>query len=501
MDRSVFVLGLVPSVSSYSEFRNLLVNTSQGLVHGIQVNDNVNAFLGLPYAEPPVGELRWKPPQPLRASKGHDIFDASHFGNSCYQFQYALFYDPSRPDTDLYGSPTPQSEDCLTLNVFVPRSTPSQGNKSMPVFVWQHGGGFVEGSSSLPIYNASKFVEEARDIIVVTTNYRMSLFGFPNTPGLPPDGQNLGIRDQRAALEWVRDNIAAFGGDPDRIVHGGQSAGAGITDVLAYQYPEDPIFKGIVLQSGTVQLVNFQQYTTDSEFIRVAKNVGCTNNSNRKQELECMKTIRFHRLSTAISNKSINAYGDPNGGSPCVDNVTVFSREEYINRTLNGRFARVPTLLGVMDREGDAVTDIGPNGPDRTQSDRITNFTFNCPAALSATGRAAHGVPVWRYRFMGVFPSVTPLQTLGAYHGADVPFLWGTLKPIDPNTHVQPNEIAASKYLMAAFAAFVRDPEAGLIRHFQWPTYDEDKRTLIELFRNETPAAALVDPKPYDVTC
>lgn len=266
-------------------------------------------------------------------------------------------------------------------------------------------------------------------------------------------------------------------------------------------YPDDPIFKGLLLQSGTVQLGSNQQYTTDSEFIRVAQSVGCANPSNRTAEIECMRTIPFNTLRTAISPKPYNFYGDNNGGSPMIDNVTIFSSAEYVNRTLSGRFARVPTLMGVMDREGDGLTDIGPNGPNRTQSDTVTNFIFNCPAAMGAAARSGYGLPTWRYRYMGVFPIVTPLPSIGAYHGADVPFQWGTLNLGNPNAVAHPNELAASKFLMRAFAAFVRDPEKGLTRELQWPTYDGNKNTLIELFTNQTVSAIFVDPKPYDAVC
>jgi carboxylesterase type B len=240
---------LVP-VISHPRTPPPIAKTDFGLVQGIRASDQVNAFLGIPFAKPPINDLRWKPPQPpkqLNQSKG--VLNASQFGDSCFQVHYGIFLIPGQevdfPDTTMVTNS--QSEDCLSLNVFVP-SAAVTNKKKMPVFFWIYGGGFVEGGSSLPIYNPTNFIEETKDIIVVTSksvqiyhayarcilmvtySYRLGLFGFPNSPALPNDGQNLGIRDQRLAIEWVHDNIAAFGGDPEHIVIGGESAGGAFTD-------------------------------------------------------------------------------------------------------------------------------------------------------------------------------------------------------------------------------------------------------------------------------
>lgn len=170
-------------------------------------------------------------------------------------------------------------------------------------------------------------------------SYRVNIFGFPNSPALK--SQNLGLRDQRVALEWIRDNIAGFGGDPDQIILGGQSAGADSGSAMVYSHADDPIFAGLALQSGTVQIIGALTDDFDSEFVRVANSVGCANAGDRSKELECMRWIDAERLQRAVSNETFNLFGSPAGGTPMVDNVVIFSDAEYIHRGRMGEFAKV----------------------------------------------------------------------------------------------------------------------------------------------------------------
>src|SRR6478672_7457948 len=177
------------------------VSTGDGPVRGF-VENGVNKFLGIPYAAPPVGNLRWMPPQ---APAKHGLLDATEFANTC----------PQVTELGAFAGPSSTTEDCLYLNVFTTGTSPAK-----PVLVWIHGGGNVDGETN--DYDASKLGKNG--IVVVTINYRMGLFGFIASSELGNAG-NYGVLDQQAALRWVQANVAAFGGDPNKVTLGGQSAG------------------------------------------------------------------------------------------------------------------------------------------------------------------------------------------------------------------------------------------------------------------------------------
>ncbi|UNI14253.1 hypothetical protein JDV02_000900 [Purpureocillium takamizusanense] len=468
------------------EHKDIIAHTQQGAVRGVQVHDRVDAFLGVPYAQPPVGKLRFHPPQPLeivREPKAREPFNATRPSPACYQFRYnSILGDSLKPST-------PESEDCLTLNIYVPKKTSKTKGKKLPVYVWSYGGGFGEGAASVPLYDPTDFVAESRDIIVVTWNYRLNIFGFPNSPALRH--QNLGIRDQRLALEWLRDNLDSFGGDPRRIVFGGQSAGADSGHSMVYSHPRDPIVSALLLQSGMIEIVNARTAGADFEYVRVAGAVGCLN-SDRAKELECMRMIDADRLKHAITNSTLNRFGSPYGGMPMADNVTVFTNEEYAKRGKAGHFARLPTLMGMMLDEGDGVANWDPvKGINKTISRIMTETLFECNMIAETGYRAKHHVPVWRYLNKGVFPEVTTFPWARAYHAADIPLLMGTYNLMAGNKtadHGGSTTKEASRFLQHFFAAFIRDPTHGLKKSYGLPIYEPNTSTSVELFKNNKPA-------------
>src|SRR5690606_740087 len=175
-----------------------------------ELKDGVRIFRGVPFAQPPVGELRWRPPEPISSWEG--VRPAHRFGPACMQPRTAF------ADYEFI------SEDCLYLNVCAPESA-----DKAPVMVWIHGGSLTSGAGSEPIYDGGAFAREG--VVVVTINYRLGPFGWMAHPELSRESAqrvsgNYGLMDQIAALEWVRDNIAAFGGDPDQVTIAGESAGA-----------------------------------------------------------------------------------------------------------------------------------------------------------------------------------------------------------------------------------------------------------------------------------
>ena len=208
------------------------VATAEGPVEGF-VKDGVTRFLGIPYAKPPVGNLRWMPPQPV--AKWTAVRQATKFGPTCAQVT----------TLGVFAGPPNSNEDCLYLNVFT-----GDTKARRPVLVWIHGGGYFDGASN--DYDAAKLVTRGK-LVVVTFNYRLNLFGFMAHPVIDAEGHrfgNYGIMDMQAVLQWVKRNAAAFGGDPGNVTVGGQSAGAGASTALVVSPGSKGLLHRAIFQSG-----------------------------------------------------------------------------------------------------------------------------------------------------------------------------------------------------------------------------------------------------------
>jgi para-nitrobenzyl esterase len=231
------------------------VKVNSGVLSGKTTADGaVKVFMGIPFAEPPVGELRWKAPQALRSWEG--VRPCLAPPPSAMQGKPAPFFCWSEEFLIPAG---PISEDCLYLNVWTPART--EGDK-LPVIVWIHGGGFTGGSGTVPLYDGEAMARKG--VVFVTINYRLGIFGFLAHPGLSAEAENgasgnYGILDQIAALQWVRENIAAFGGDPGRTTIAGQSAGAMSVNLLAVSPLAKGLFSRAIAQSGGMFAKNFTQ--------------------------------------------------------------------------------------------------------------------------------------------------------------------------------------------------------------------------------------------------
>ena len=218
-----------------------------GQVQGVRAdNDGVFVFRGIPYAAPPIGDLRWKEPQPVVAWEGVRLCDK--FGHPGYQ---AVHYPGFYASEWGYGDEAPYSEDCLYLNIWT--KAPGETAKKLPVALWIHGGGYREGWGSEPEFDGQEWA--SKDVVLVSINYRLGIFGFMTYPELSAESPhgvsgNYGILDQIQSLKWIKENIAQFGGDPDNVTIFGQSAGAGSVRTLC----ESPLARGLfhkaVIMSG-----------------------------------------------------------------------------------------------------------------------------------------------------------------------------------------------------------------------------------------------------------
>jgi para-nitrobenzyl esterase len=222
------------------------VRTKSGAVSGVLNSDGrVSVFKGIPYAAPPVGTLRWKAPQPANSWKG--VLHADHFSKNCMQKQVHEFL----PWTKEFMLVNDVSEDCLYLNIWTPATTAAE---RLPVYVYIYGGGFTSGAGDVSVYDGEHLAEKG--LIVVNMNYRLGIFGFLAHSELTAESPhhssgNYAFLDQLAALQWVKENIAAFGGDPDRVTIGGQSAGAISVGLQVVSPLTKGLFRGAITESGS----------------------------------------------------------------------------------------------------------------------------------------------------------------------------------------------------------------------------------------------------------
>lgn len=299
-----------------------VVQTQSGALRGL-VSEDHRLFAGIPYAAPPVGALRWQPPAPAAGWRG--FLDATRPGPRCIQ---DVSNDVDQRET---------SEDCLTLNVWTP---PPSGEKR-PVMVWIHGGSFVNGSGD--IYDSRRLASRG-DVVIVTINYRLGTLGFLAHPALGPAGDvgNYGLADQQAALRWVHDNIAAFGGDPDKVTIAGESAGGmSVCDHLVAPASAG-LFSAAIIQSGPCQ-AQYDLSAAEGTSEQYAAEVGC---GDRVAAAACLRALPAERLQRPVLYGRI---GSERLSGPVTG--TKLLPVDPMNGAAQGRAAEVPVMIGTTADE------------------------------------------------------------------------------------------------------------------------------------------------------
>ncbi|KAK4541845.1 hypothetical protein LTR36_007377 [Oleoguttula mirabilis] len=493
---------------------DLTVNTTNGLITGHPASNisTVNEFLGIPFAQPPIGALRFAAPAPYN---GSGPFVASDWGYDCPDTPnaasgYPGFTSQAQRVINYFSanSGTTQSEDCLSLNIWTP-SNATQGRR-LPVLIFLYGGRFTYGHTNTPFFDG-QFLANAEHVIVVSANYRDNIFGFP---GAPNNTQNVGMRDQRLAVEWISDNIAGFGGNASLLTLFGQSAGAVSIDYWSYAYVDDPIVSGLISESGNA--LSFPVNTdavTLSDWYNVSATVGCGASGDT---LPCMREVNWTSIKAAAAKAPSASSGNPLRSIPAFyptpDGVLVFSN--YSALSDEGAFAKIPYLLGNNNYEqGYYVLPDYLKGINVTtaQGDDFLLSSFTCPNAFEAGNRLAYSVPVWLYRYFGnwanieLYPATSAYagqvigEGSGAYHGAELEMVFGNPSGVSgiPNSAAE-NEMIS--LMQGAWAAFARDPVSGLTV-YGWPKYDPSAETLILLALNNSPTAEFVSPSLYNAAC
>ncbi len=451
-----------------------IVHTASGPVRGLVAPGHL-LFRGIPYAAPPVGNLRWAPPQP--AVPWTELRDASEPGPRCIQ-DTAL--DP--------GTGRRDSEDCLSVNVWSPR-----GAQGRPVMVWIHGGGFANGSGDM--YDASWLVEKG-DIVVVTINYRLGALGFLAHPSLGHG--NYGLLDQQAALHWVRDNISRFGGDPAKVTIAGQSAGAmSVCDHLVARESAG-LFRAAILQSGPCQAQATLSEAREVS-LRYAAEVGC---GDPATAAACLRGLPATALERSPSFFFIGADGlsGPVTGTPelpadpaAVLDATSASRVPILIGTTRDEFTLFAALKFL--RSGHAPTaaeypeelsetfgadavSVAQHYPleryggsvELAYSAAVTDGVFACPADRMGAAIAPHS-PVYAYEFNDrTAPTPPPLREVpfpvGASHSLELRYLFDVGGAPALNAVQQ----RLSDEMIAFWTEFVRSGEPG----GDWPAFGTD---------------------------
>lgn len=319
--------------------------------------------------------------------------------------------------------------------------------------------------------------------------------GFAETSAGPA---NLGLLDQRLAVEWVQENIEAFGGDASRIVIFGQSAGAASVDFYSYTYAKDPIVAGFISESGTAFSWGLPtpKATAAANWFNTTELLGCGNaTSNATEVLTCMRKIDFTKVVNAKPSESGTA-GILGSWGPTVDDTVIFS--DYASRTPSNK----PLLIGNNNYEaGLFKVDLALEGIIYGEDfwDDFNLQEFTCPAGIRANVSVANAVPTWRYRYFGNFPNTNIATDSGAWHAAELVILFDTA-PTDPAWTA--DEVSISNYMRGAWAAFAKDSAAGLSTYGGgWPMYDYSTESLIRLAFDNATGTNLAMPALYDGDC
>ncbi|MEK3785756.1 carboxylesterase/lipase family protein [Paenibacillus sp. FSL K6-1230] len=465
------------------------VQTQYGWLQGTE-EQGVWVWKGIPYASPPVGELRFKAPEPPSSWEG--IRDAAQFGPVCPQ--------PGKSSEGIFGSRAEQpdpAEDCLYLNIWSPAlATEATAVSSVgkPVMVWIHGGSFVTGSGSMSLYDGRTLAQQG-DVVVVTINYRLGPLGFLHLSSFDPElASNAGLLDQVAALRWVQENITAFGGDPENVTVFGESAGAMSIGALLAMPSAKGLFQRAIMQSGASQVLEANKaHAIAAAFL---KELGV-----EQPTVEHLSAIPLEDITMATYklHQKVGSAGITLLFQPVVDGNTL--PEEPLSCIQSGQGAQVPLLIGTNLDEGAyfvrepehlispemavqaiyALTGL-ENGEEllryypmtvEGQSKFMTELYFWRSAVQYASAQARHQ-SVWMYRFDW---SLAGHPFLGkAVHGAEIAFVFGNLELLTGlGIHLTEDMKELSRQMLSAWAAFARtgDPATAAL---QWPAYETTQR-------------------------
>ncbi|XP_015680989.1 cholinesterase [Protobothrops mucrosquamatus] len=511
------LLLLFPLASSSASNGDTVVITSSGPIKGKQFLaglGSVTAFLGIPYAEPPVGKLRLQ--KPLPHQPWNQTLETTSFGNSCPQFIFA-----GEPEAEIWSPKTPLSEDCLSLNIWVPHPQPSS---LVPILIWIHGGGYLGGTSSVDVFNGASLAA-IENVIVVTINYRLGALGFLYLPPAAPG--NLGLWDQQLALKWIKENAAAFGGDPSRVTIVGQSVGGASVNFHLLAPKSQDLFAQAVIQSGAASA--FWAWRSPEEAKRLSLEfvhlLGCSegNNVDVRHCLQTKNISEFIEHEISLYHKLGFLLNFP--FKPTVDEDFLLGDPEKLME--EGQIQVKPILIGKTSDEGGSFvpyvfSDINENlinqeqllkgirllvpnttedfvqtialrfsegnqGPAQYRSALshfFADWVIACPLIEVARNFRKAGSPVYAYLFSHCPSGSVWPEWIGASHGAEIPYIFGTLESVLPvNQTYTEAEARLSRKMMQYWAEFARtgNPSGLVATEAEWALYNATEQNFFLL--------------------
>ena len=469
----------------------------QGALSGMR-RENVASYLGIPYAAPPVGALRWRAPVAPAAWSGARL--ANTFANECQQVPPNGAF---RAWTAEYLIAGPVSEDCLYLNVWTPARAATE---RLPVLVWLYGGAFQQGGTTVPVYNGASLANKG--LIVVSVNYRLGIYGFMAHPGLSAENTagasgNYGLLDQVAGLRWVQQNIAAFGGDPTRVTIAGQSAGAAAVHALIGSPLASGLFQQAIAQSGTNPAMSMPSHA-EGEFAGTQ-----LMQASGAADIAAMRALTPAQLQGASSRAGI-------GFGPIVDGL-LLPEARYVGANTNN----TPMLTGITADEGSSiVSDYGVASPSSLRSMISNDYgsfasefaalypaTTNVEAGLArATLARDNGVaaldlwarrrsvqsthPVYLYLFNHVEPG-PDAALYKVFHSSELPYVFGTLDTAARPYTAQDRSVSST--LNSYWANYVKTGNPNGSGLQEWPRHTPAAPQLMEL-AEPARARAVLEP-------
>lgn len=409
--KKTIMVSLLTTFLSATALAGNVVKVEGGLVEGVPAEiAGVTVYRGIPYAAPPLGNLRWKAPQPVIPWQG--VKKADKFGHPGYQ---SVHYPGGYTTEWGYGDEAPYSEDCLYLNVWT--KAPGDPSRKLPVALWIHGGGYQEGWGSEPEFDGQEIAN--KDVALVSINYRLGIFGFMPHPELSAESPhhvsgNYGIQDQIQALRWIRVNIAQFGGDPDNVMIFGQSAGAGSVRTLCASPLTRGLFNKAIIMSGG-GLSTAKESSTPAVFRPITMQQAEQNTKKIMDWAGLTSLEKMRKASTEMLYSLGRIYqaatGDKIGITqfPIVDGYV--STETFDDAAVNGDLPNIPIMIGFT------LNDIMRMGEG---------------IGLFCTTMEKQGRIAWAYQFARPLPTDGRSNVLeGAFHSSD---LWYVFKSLKHNT-------------------------------------------------------------------